>query len=1021
LDLQQRQEYHGGSVFWSPRKIREARAREVVRERDKIEEKLQKAQAKKQREEVQLQRQVKLEEKRVERQRLKEIRELERAEKAAERARKVEAQHQKKATQQAQQRKRKASRAPSSKNKRQKRAMEDRARDRVASPPSPPPPKTTSRGRNVNLPQKFRYFKFEIAKMVFAGHEMNPGTRCTDTLQIQQRDPPRTSAPQLPSARAVSSSISTSHAQTPQDIGPSSPVSSVIYTSTVPQTSDPDIPASQPVGEASVPSPPLGLGKSTPPAQPLAPQQSSSQPSDTPSSPKVSLVAISEAECPSDDHSEQPAATENSVGSRSAQFQAALFNFSSEQKALRENVFSFVQPTTFGTIDKSSNAPPLVFGATLLPFSGESKRKDTKLADGTASVELQSIGWEKSLQKLSGESSNVGRLTFPANNAQHNPTGKSESTQCTIHAPSSSKTFRDEIQQNVTTLIKKDPAPTATLYKAPSGKEPVTASTSVAGPSAPVRTNGQSLPTTASTSASASIPIRVNGPIQPVRASVSASRPSTSSLTNSRSQPAIASTSAPTNSIRANDHSQPDTQERSTASVQPTIIRNPSNFNRFSLLLKKGRNGGKANIIQRDIRQGPLLSGEIVEKFSKTLVPQYGLLGSLAGEDVSSPSSQIFSNPSTPFSAFICGVQGSGKSHTTACLLENSMICSDNIGRLRGSVSSLVFSYGSSDGNNISEVAYLGASKPGFDNHHAKKVTVLVSPSNKAIGKRYEELPNVRAIPFYLNAKTLTIHAMTMLMAFDEKAVKPMYMSIVESVLRDMATKSLSDNAPLNYHDFKNRIKNEGLDPKQKKTLDNRLKVLETFLDLNGRFPQPQYAPGEITIMDLSDNQLSSTTACILFKLGLENFLKSSATGKMVVLDEAHKYMGDTPGAKLFSDGLGRAIREMRHEGLRVIISTQEPTVANELIALCSVTIIHRFSSPTWYSALKKHINALDEEQNIMHQIEELSTGEALVYAPTAVLKENDDGSLVKATGRFLKIDVRDRVTEDGGESRLAA
>ncbi|KAF7579400.1 TolA, Membrane protein involved in colicin uptake [Pyrenophora tritici-repentis] len=156
LDLQQRQEYHGGSVFWSPRKIREARAREVVRERDKIEEKLQKAQAKKQREEVQLQRQVKLEEKRVERQRLKEIRELERAEKAAERARKVEAQHQKKATQQAQQRKRKASRAPSSKNKRQKRAMEDRARDRVASPPSPPPPKTTSRGRNVNLPQKFR-------------------------------------------------------------------------------------------------------------------------------------------------------------------------------------------------------------------------------------------------------------------------------------------------------------------------------------------------------------------------------------------------------------------------------------------------------------------------------------------------------------------------------------------------------------------------------------------------------------------------------------------------------------------------------------------------------------------------------------------------------------------------------------------------------------------------------------------------------------------------------------------------
>jgi hypothetical protein len=82
LDLQQRQEYHGGAVHWSPRKLRDARAREAVRERDETEEKLQKARAKKQREEAQLQRQVELGEKRVERLRLKEVRELERAEKA---------------------------------------------------------------------------------------------------------------------------------------------------------------------------------------------------------------------------------------------------------------------------------------------------------------------------------------------------------------------------------------------------------------------------------------------------------------------------------------------------------------------------------------------------------------------------------------------------------------------------------------------------------------------------------------------------------------------------------------------------------------------------------------------------------------------------------------------------------------------------------------------------------------------------------------------------------------------------
>lgn len=156
LDLQQRKEYHSGAVFWSPRKFREAQAQERVREQDEMEEKLQKLRAKKDREEAQSQRQVELEKRRVEQLRLKEMRDLERAEKAAERARKLEAQHQEKAIKQAQQRKRKVSRAPSSKNKRQKRAIENRTRDGVAPPPSSIPPRITSRGRSVNLPQKFR-------------------------------------------------------------------------------------------------------------------------------------------------------------------------------------------------------------------------------------------------------------------------------------------------------------------------------------------------------------------------------------------------------------------------------------------------------------------------------------------------------------------------------------------------------------------------------------------------------------------------------------------------------------------------------------------------------------------------------------------------------------------------------------------------------------------------------------------------------------------------------------------------
>lgn len=131
--------------------------------------------------------------------------------------------------------------------------------------------------------------------------------------------------------------------------------------------------------------------------------------------------------------------------------------------------------------------------------------------------------------------------------------------------------------------------------------------------------------------------------------------------------------------------------------------------------------------------------------------------------------------------------------------------------------------------------------------------------------------------------------------------------------------------------------------------------------------------------------------------------------------------MLDTPGSTLLSNRLATTIRLQRHMGVRVIISTQEPTVSTDLIALCSVTVMHRFTSPAWYSALKKHIGVLGgEDKTIMRQIEELETGEALVYAPSAALGKDDDGTLIKATGRLMRLNIRKRVTTDGGESVMA-
>ena len=133
-----------------------------------------------------------------------------------------------------------------------------------------------------------------------------------------------------------------------------------------------------------------------------------------------------------------------------------------------------------------------------------------------------------------------------------------------------------------------------------------------------------------------------------------------------------------------------------------------------------------------------------------------------------------------------------------------------------------------------------------------------------------------------------------------------------------------------------------------------------------------------------------------------------------------NQYMLDNPGSKIFTDYLTRVIRLQRHHGARVIISTQEPTIATNLIALCSVTVMHRFTSPAWYAALRKHVNAVESDGHIMQRIEALETGEALIYCPNAVLGKKENGTLIKATGKLMRVHVRNRITLDGGVSIMA-
>jgi len=192
--------------------------------------------------------------------------------------------------------------------------------------------------------------------------------------------------------------------------------------------------------------------------------------------------------------------------------------------------------------------------------------------------------------------------------------------------------------------------------------------------------------------------------------------------------------------------------------------------------------------------------------------------------------------------------------------------------------------------------------------------------------------------------------------------------------------------------------------------------------------------------------------------------------GKVIALDEAHKYMGEQSAeCRTLTESLLATIRLQRHLSARVLISTQEPTISPKLLDLCSVTIVHRFTSPDWLRMLSGHLAGLSvsasiaialmdmETENpeagdghrdaqsragihlqspqhnpaaeLFSYIIKLKVGEALMFAPSAVVGascatggEGEGGTRFQALGHeVLKIRVRKRLTADGGMSIMAA
>ena len=86
------------------------------------------------------------------------------------------------------------------------------------------------------------------------------------------------------------------------------------------------------------------------------------------------------------------------------------------------------------------------------------------------------------------------------------------------------------------------------------------------------------------------------------------------------------------------------------------------------------------------------------------------------------------------------------------------------------------------------------------------------------------------------------------------------------------------------------------------------------------------------------------------------------------------------------------------------------------------MTVVHRFTSPEWFSVLRRHISMNEEKsssEELFERILNLRVGEALLFAPSALLGYADGRpeSSERLDSNLLQIKVRKRITWDGGKS----
>ncbi|MCP5524505.1 MAG: ATP-binding protein, partial [Verrucomicrobiales bacterium] len=332
--------------------------------------------------------------------------------------------------------------------------------------------------------------------------------------------------------------------------------------------------------------------------------------------------------------------------------------------------------------------------------------------------------------------------------------------------------------------------------------------------------------------------------------------------------------------------------------------------------------------------------------------PQFGILGKTMGRTVALDLNQTHT-------VSLFGVQGGGKSYTLGSIIEMASLALPGVNLLPRPLATVVFHYSQTQDY---KPEFTSMQRPNDDARAvdvlreayqarpaALKDMLLLVPAGKLEARR-AEYPDIEVLPLKFASSELQVGHWRFLMgAVGNQAT---YIRKLNQIMRSLRNE-------LTIAGLRGALDQAGLPDNLRELAAMRLDLAEDYIDDSAHLSQV-LKPGRLVIVDLRDEFIERDEALGLFVVLLQLFADATFEGrpfnKLVVFDEAHKYIANSD----LVDGLVSVVREMRHKGTSILVASQDPpSVPVALIELSSQILLHRFNSPAWLKHVQKANAAL--------------------------------------------------------------